>query len=373
MTLKRTSLNATHQRLGGRMVDFAGWEMPVHYGSTLREHLAVRSTVGIFDVSHMGEIEIRGKDALSMAQKVTSNDVQSLQDGQAQYSAILYPEGTFVDDIVLYRFHSEHLLLCVNAANREKDFQWISQHQEGQVDILDRGDAYAQLALQGPQAEAVLQQLTEIDLSSLRSYWFTRGDVDGVDSLISRTGYTGEDGFELYLPPENAPAIWDSLLTVGRPQQITPAGLAARNTLRLEMAYSLYGHEIDQTTNPWQANLGWIVKLEKGDFIGKENLQRLREKGPDRRLVGFEMVDRGIARDHYPVWVDGKQISEVTSGSPSPSLKKHVGLTYLPVQYTAVDQPLEVEVRGRHLKAKVVPTPFYKKTFPRVDSPGHLG
>ena len=361
MSLKKTSLNHLHQQLDGRMVDFAGWEMPVDYGSTLREHLAVRESVGSFDVSHMGEIEMLGKDALSMAQKVTSNDVSRLQDGQAHYSAFLYPEGTFVDDIVLYRINSEHIFICVNAANREKDFQWVHQHREGKVEILDRGDAYAQLAIQGPQAEAVLQKLTNVDLSAIRTYWFSRGEVDGAASLISRTGYTGEDGFEIYIPPKAAPAIWEKLLRVGKPFGITPAGLAARNTLRLEMAYSLYGHEIDQTTNPWEANLAWIVKLEKGEFIGQAALERLKKAGPDRRLVGFEMVDRGIARDHYSVWVDGEKVSEVTSGSPAPSLGKHVGLTYLPIRYTEVEQLLEVEVRGKRLKAKVVSTPFHKK------------
>jgi aminomethyltransferase len=361
MSLKKTSLNDAHQRLGGQMVDFAGWEMPVHYGSTLREHLAVRESVGIFDVSHMGEIEMLGKDALSMAQKVTSNDVSRLEDGQAQYSAFLNPEGTFVDDIVLYRLNSEHIFICVNAANREKDLQWVRRHQQGEVEILDRGDAYAQLAIQGPKAEAVLQQLTPVDLSTIRYYWFSRGKVEGVDSLISRTGYTGEDGFEIYILPEAATGIWDTLLQVGEPFGITPAGLAARNTLRLEMAYSLYGHEIDQTTTPWEANLAWIVKLDKDNFLGKEALERLKKAGPDRKLVGFEMIGRGIARDHYPVWIDGEQISEVTSGSPAPSLGKHVGLAYLPIQYTEIDQLLEVEVRGKRIQAKVVPTPFYKR------------
>jgi aminomethyltransferase len=355
------------------MVDFAGWEMPIHYGSTLREHLAVRESVGIFDVSHMGEIEIIGKDALSLAQKITSNDISKLKDGQAQYSAFLYPEGTFVDDIVLYRINSEHIFMCVNAANREKDFQWVRQHQEGEVEILDQGDAYAQLAIQGPQAETVLQELTNVDLSAIQTYWFSRGEIDGVASLISRTGYTGEDGFEIYIPPNTAPPIWEKLLSVGEPFEITPAGLAARNTLRLEMAYSLYGHEIDQTTNPWEANLAWIVKMGKSDFIGKEALARLKIVGPDRRLVGFEMVDRGIARDHYPVWIEGKKVSEVTSGSPAPSLGKHVGLAYLPIRHAEVEQLLEVEVRGKRLKAKVVSTPFYKKEVSRVDSPGHLG
>ena len=361
MSLKKTSLNDIHQQSGGRMVDFAGWEMPVHYGSTLREHLAVRESVGMFDVSHMGEIEILGKDALPMAQKVTSNDVSRLKDGQAQYSAVLYPEGTFVDDIVLYRIHSEHIFICVNASNREKDFQWVHQHKEGDVDIVDKGDAYAQLAIQGPQAETVLQKLVNVDLSAIRYYWFGHGEVDGVKGLISRTGYTGEDGFEIYIPPQAAPGIWQKLLASGQSFEITPAGLAARNTLRLEMSYSLYGHEIDQTTTPWEANLAWIVKLEKGDFIGKEALERLQKAGPRRKLVGFEMIDRGIARDHYPIWIDGDRVSEVTSGSPAPSLKKHVGLAYLPIQYADVDQLLEVEVRGKRLKARVVPTPFYKK------------
>ncbi len=366
MSLKKTSLNDIHQQSGGRMVDFAGWEMPVHYGSTLREHLAVRESVGIFDVSHMGEIEILGKDALWMAQKVTSNDILKLEDGQAQYSAFLYPEGTFVDDIVLYRINAEHIFICVNAANREKDLQWVLQHKEGNVNILDKGEEYAQLAIQGPHAEAVLQELTSIDLSALPYYWFNHGKVDGVEGLISRSGYTGEDGFEIYIPPRSSPAIWNQLIAVGQPFDITPAGLAARNTLRLEMSYSLYGHEIDQTTTPWEANLAWIVKLDKGEFLGKQALERLKETGLDRKLIGFEMVDRGIARDHYPVWVDGDRVSEVTSGSPAPSLDKYIGLAYLPIQYAEINQVLEVEVRGKRLKARVVPTPFYKKYTGRL-------
>ena len=361
MSSKKTPLNAVHRESGARMVEFAGWEMPVQYDSTLREHLAVREAVGIFDISHMGEIEMVGKDALSMGQKVTSNDISRLADGQAQYSAFLDHEGGFVDDIVVYRISSRHIFICVNAANKDKDFQWVQSHQEGKVEILDRSDSYAQLAIQGPKAEAVLQSLTDVPLTSLKYYWFTQGEIEGAKALISRTGYTGEDGFEVYIPPEAAPAIWNRLLSAGKSLHITPAGLAARNTLRLEMSYSLYGHEIDRTTTPWEANLGWIVKLDKGDFIGREKLEHLKEQGIHRKLVGFEMVDRGIARDRYPVWVNGKRVGEVTSGSPAPSLQKNVGLVYLPIEYAQIDQVLEVEVRGKRIKAKVVKTPFYQR------------
>ncbi len=343
------------------MVDFAGWEMPVHYGSTLKEHLSVRQGVGVFDVSHMGEIEMVGKDALSMAQKVTSNDISRLADGQAHYSAFLSPEGTFIDDIVLYRINAEHIFICVNAANKDKDFQWVREHKKGQVDILDSSDSYVQLAIQGPQAEAVLQQLTEVDLSSLRYYWFTHGKVNGAPALISRTGYTGEDGFEIYIPVEAAQSIWEQLFRVGQRFEITAAGLAARNTLRLEVAYCLYGHELNSTTTPWEAGLGWIVKLNKGEFIGKESLAVLKEEGHHRRLVGFEMVDRGIVRDHFPVSIDNKRVGEVTSGGFAPSLKKSVGLVYVPVECAQPGQLLQVDIRGKLLQARVVETPFYSR------------
>ncbi len=343
------------------MVDFAGWEMPVHYGSALKEHFSVRQGVGVFDVSHMGEIEMVGKDALAMAQKLTSNDISRLADGQAQYSAFLYPEGTFIDDIVLYRINAEHIFICVNAANKDKDFQWVRKHKQGQVDILDSSDSYVQLAIQGPQAETVLQQLTEVDLSSLQYYWFTHGKVHGARALISRTGYTGEDGFEIYIPVEAAQPIWERLFQVGQRFQITAAGLAARNTLRLEVAYCLYGHEINETTNPWEAGLGWIVKLSKGEFIGQEALVKLKEEGHHRRLVGFEMVDRGIARDHFPVSVGDQRVAEVTSGGFAPSLNKSVGLVYLPVEYAQPGQQFQVDIRGKLLQAKVVETPFYNR------------
>jgi aminomethyltransferase len=361
MTLKKTPLNALHREYGARMVDFAGWDMPVHYGSTLKEHLAVRKGVGVFDVSHMGEIEFIGPDALAMAQKVTSNDISRLSDGQAQYSAFLNPEGTFIDDIVVYRISEHHIFVCVNAANRAKDYQWVTSHKEGRVDILDNSDSYVQLAIQGPKAEAVLQKLTDLDLSSIQYYWATWGIVNGTRGLISRTGYTGEDGFEIYIPVEDAPSIWERLFQVGKPFEIMAAGLAARNTLRLEVAYCLYGHEIDETTTPWEAGLGWIVRLGKGEFIGHDNLEKLKEEGKQRKLAGFEMVGRGIARDHYPVSVEGKEVGPVTSGSFAPSLQKSVGLVYLPVEYTQIGQPLEVEIRGKRVQAKVVETPFYTR------------
>jgi len=361
MTLKKTPLNALHRKYGARMVDFAGWEMPVHYGSALKEHLAVREGVGVFDVSHMGEIEFIGPDALAMAQKVTSNDISRLSDGQAQYSAFLYPQGTFIDDIVVYRISDQHIFVCVNAANREKDYQWVKSRKEGRVDILDNSDSYVQLAIQGPKAEAVLQELTDLDLSSIQYYWFTYGDVNGTRGLISRTGYTGEHGFEIYIPVEEAPSIWERLFQVGKPFEIMAAGLAARNTLRLEVAYCLYGHEIDETTTPWEAGLGWIVRLGKGEFIGHDTLAKLKEEEKQRKLAGFEMVERGIARDHYPVWVDGNEVGQVTSGSFAPSLQKSVGLVYLPIQYAQIDQPLEVEIRGKRVQAKVVETPFYNR------------
>ncbi len=361
MTLKKTPLNALHRKYGARMVDFAGWEMPVQYGSALKEHLAVREGVGVFDVSHMGEIEFTGPDALAMAQKVTSNDISRLSDGQAQYSAFLNPQGTFIDDIVVYRISDQHIFVCVNAANREKDYQWVKSQKEGRVDILDNSDSYVQLAIQGPKAEAVLQKLTDLDLSSIQYYGFTYGKVNGTRALISRTGYTGEKGFEIYIPVEEAPSIWERLFQVGKPFEIMAAGLAARNTLRLEVGYCLYGHEIDETTTPWEAGLGWIVRLGKGEFIGHDTLENLKEEGQQRKLAGFEMVERGIARDHYPVLVDGTEVGPVTSGSFAPSLKKSVGLVYLPIEYTKIGQPLEVEIRGKRVQAKVVKTPFYKR------------
>ena len=343
------------------MVEFGGWHMPVQYESALQEHLAVRSSVGIFDVSHMGQIEVSGKDALKLVQKITCNAVERLADGQAQYSALLYSNGTFVDDIVLYRIHAERIFICVNASNQEKDFQWILQHREGETDVCDRSDQYAQFAIQGPKAEALLSPLIDGDLGSLKYYWSFQGKVTGVPALISRTGYTGEDGFEIYLASNQAESVWRAILEEGRTFGITPVGLAARNTLRLEVRYPLYGNDIDQTTNPWEADLGWIVKLEDTDFVGKEALVGLKRQGVSRKLAGFELRDRGIARDHYPVFLNSERVGEVTSGSYAPSLGKSIGLAYLPAEYANPGQQIEIEVRSKRLRAEVVSGPFYQR------------
>ena len=359
--MNRTPLYHAHLELNARMVDFAGWEMPVQYSSTLKEHLAVRTAAGLFDVSHMGQIEIRGPDAVEFTQHMTCNDASRLEDGQAQYSALLYPEGTFVDDIVIYRIHAGHLLLCVNASNREKDFQWLLEHREGDVEIRDASDEYAQLALQGPRSQEILQRLTRLDLDVLPYYRFTLGRIADADCLVSRTGYTGEDGFELYLSPTEAARVWGSILEAGSSAGIRPAGLAARNTLRLEVRYPLYGNDIDETTHAWEAGLGWIVDLDQGPFVGRESLYRIRQEGPDRKLAGFEITGRGIARDHDAVFIDGARSSQVSSGSYSPSGKKSIGLAYLPVEKAIPGQELEIENRRRLLPAMVVKTPFYRR------------
>ena len=360
--MKRTPLYHSHLELNARMVDFAGWEMPVQYAGTLKEHLAVRTAAGLFDVSHMGQIEIRGSDALEFTQHMTCNDASRLEDGQAQYSALLYPEGTFVDDVVIYRIHARYLLLCVNASNREKDAQWLLEHRHGDVEIRDASDEYAQLALQGPRSREILQRLTRLELDTLHYYRFTLGRVADADCLVSRTGYTGEDGFELYLSPPGAAKVWDALLDAGKSEGIQPAGLAARNTLRLEVRYPLYGNDIDETTNAWEAGLGWIVDMDQGPFTGREGLFRIRQEGPTRKLVGFEITGRGIARDHDPVLIDGARSSQVSSGSYSPHGKKSIGLAYLPVEKAVPGQEFEIENRRRLLPAVVVKTPFYRRS-----------
>ena len=359
--MKRTPLYHAHLERKARMVDFAGWEMPVQYAGALKEHLAVRTAAGLFDVSHMGQIEIRGPDALEFTQHMTCNDLSRLDEGQAQYSALLYPEGTFVDDIVIYRIHAGHLLLCVNASNREKDVQWLLEHRRGDVEIRDASDEYAQLALQGPRSQEILQPLTRLDLDSLPYYRFTLGRVADADCLVSRTGYTGEDGFELYVSPLKAAKVWNDLLDAGGPAGIQPAGLAARNTLRLEVRYLLYGNDIDETTNSWEAGLGWIVDMDQGPFMGREALYRIRQEGPARRLAGFEITGRGIARDHDRVLIDGDPTSQVASGSYSPSGRKSIGLAYLPVEKAVPGQELEIQNRRRLLPAVVVKTPFYRR------------
>ena len=346
------------------MIDFGGWDMPVQYSAgTIEEHMAVRSAVGLFDVSHMGEIEIRGPQALDLIQRLTTNDAGALNDGQAQYSALTYPKGTFVDDILVHRLGPDHYFFCVNASNADKDFDWIRDHAgDFAAEVTNASASYSQLAIQGPKALETLQPLTDVDLSSIKYYWFTRGNVDGVPAIIARTGYTGEDGFEIYFDPNESERVWNRILESGRPHGILPCGLAARNTLRLEAKMALYGNDIDDSTTVLEADLGWICKFKKGDFIGRDSLLRQKEEGLTRKLVGFEMIDKGIARDHYPVFIDGREAGAVTSGSFAPYLKKNIGLAYLPIERAGVGTTFEVDVRGRRLAARVVQTPFYKRS-----------
>lgn len=362
--LKKTAINQAHRNLGGKMIDFGGWDLPVQYPAGVKEeHLNVRRAAGLFDVSHMGELEIQGPQALEFIQYIATNDASKLADGQAQYSGLLYPQGTFVDDILIHRFASDHYFLCVNAANTEKDFNWISESAaKFDVEAKNVSADYSQIALQGPKAVEILQPLCDLDLSKIQYYWFAKGHVDGVPAIVARTGYTGEDGFELYLAPTEAERIWNRLLEAGKPAGLAPCGLAARNTLRLEAKMALYGNDIDDQTTPYEADLAWIVKLAKGDFIGREALVQQKEKGITRKLVGFEVLDKGIARDHYPVLIDGKEVGVVTSGSPGPFVKKNIGLALLPIDKTSIGTNFEIDVRGRRLAAQVAPTPFYKRS-----------
>lgn len=361
--IQRTPLNEVHRALGGKMVEFAGWDMPVQFEGTIPEHMAVRTAAGLFDVSHMGEIEIRGKDALNLVQRVTCNDASKLADGQIHYSGLMTPQGTFVDDLLVHRFHNEYFFLCVNASNIDKDFAWIDSHSKDlDVEVKNTSSNYFQIALQGPKSQEILQPLVpETDLSKIKYYWFTEGKMAGVPLLITRTGYTGEDGFELYGTPEEAVKIWNLVLESGRPHGMVPTGLAARNTLRLEAKMMLYGNDIDDTTTVLEADLGWILKLGKGDFLGRDLLVQQKEAGVTRKIVGFETLDRTPARDGYPVVVDGVEVSKVTSGSPSPLLKKNIGLVYLPIDKARVGEEFGIQVRGREIAARVIETPFYKR------------
>jgi aminomethyltransferase len=359
-SLKKTPLHAIHVASGGRMVPFAGWHMPVEYSGLVAEHNAVRTSAGLFDVSHMGEIEVRGKDALALVQRVTSNNAARLAVKQAHYSGLLYPEGTFVDDLLVYRMDDDHFLLCVNASNVDKDYQYIRSHAKGNVDVVNSSEAFAQIAVQGPQAIPILQKMTAVALSNIKNFWFDHIDLEGEDVIAARTGYTGEDGFEIFCKPEAAPHLWKRILEVGA-DHIIPAGLGARDTLRLEAKMVLYGNDIDNTTTVLEADLEWILKWEKGDFIGKAALVRQREEGIDRKLAGFEIVDKGIARPGHEAYIDGKKVGAVTSGTFAPFLKKAIGLIYLPVENSLADQEFEIDVRGKRLRARVVPTPFYKR------------
>jgi len=364
--LKKTPLNQAHRQLGGRMVEFGGWDMPVQYtAGTMTEHLRTRTHAGLFDVSHMGEIDVRGSDAIAFVNGLVSNDVSKLIDGQAQYAALTTPEGTVVDDLLVYRFAAHHLFLVVNAGTTDKDWEWIKSHHAGEnVELQNVSADYCQIALQGPDALSILQQLTETQLADIKYYHFVRGRVDGVDAIISRTGYTGEDGFEVYAAPDKAEQLWNKMLDAGNfgsDEGVLPCGLAARNTLRLESGMCLYGHEITEETNLLEANLGWITKLNKGDFTGREALQKQKEAGLKRKLVGFEVTDRGIARDEQDVVVDGQRVGKVTSGSPAPFLKKNIGMAYVPVEFAKPGQEIQIDVRGKLLNAQLVPLPFYKR------------
>ncbi len=357
--LKKTPLNSLEHELGGKMIDFGGWELPVQFSGILEEHEAVRTACGLFDVSHMGEITVKGPDALSLLQKSTCNDVSKLEDGRAQYNGLLYPTAGFVDDILIYRMDADDYFVVVNASNQDKDFEWLADVAKSMdVEVKNEGPNYAQLALQGPNAQRILQPFVDVDLSAIKYYRFTRGHVDGVPAIISRTGYTGEDGFELYIAPSESQRLFRKLVGTG---EVKPCGLGARDTLRLEAKMALYGNDIDQTTTPLEADLGWIVKLDKGDFYGRDVLERENAEGPRRKLVGFEMVDRGIARHGYPIVDGGEEIGVVTSGTHSPTLKKPIGLAYLPLEKSAPGTEFMVLIRGRETRARVVPTPFYKR------------
>ena len=362
--LKRTPLNAVHRGMGAKMVDFGGWDMPVEYKGVLDEHRAVRERAGLFDVSHMGEIEISGPDALKLVQHVTTNDASKLEQGQAQYSALLYGHGGFVDDILVHRVHDHQYFLCVNASNQDKDYEHIlTEAQTLRFDAMveNAGPRYAQLAIQGPRATDVLRKLTASDLAAVRRYHFTDGAVSGTPARIARTGYTGEDGWEIYIAPAEAPRLWNEILEAGREFDILPCGLGARNTLRMESAMPLYGHEIHAAITPWEAGLDWTVKLDKGDFLGRGALVKQKERGITRKLTGFEMKGRGIGRDGYEVYVDGVAAGWVTSGGPAPALNKNIGMCYLPSHLADAGRGIEVMVRGRGVEAVTIPIPFYKR------------
>jgi aminomethyltransferase len=362
-SLKKTPLNARHRASGAKMVPFAGWDMPVEYTSLAEEHMAVRTRAGLFDVSHMGEIEIAGNDALAAVQKISCNDAAKLKVGQAQYSGLLTLAGTFIDDLLVYRLAPQHFLLVVNAGNIEKDYAWIDGQVKdvGDVVVVNASSRYALLAVQGPAALEILQSLTGVDLNGVNYYGFAHGEVANVRATISRTGYTGEDGFELFVPPQSADRVWQAILQAGRPVDVVAAGLGARDTLRLEASMRLYGNDIDEGTTPVEAGLSWIVGWKKGEFNGARVVREQRDKGVDRQLAGFELMDPGIARQGYDVRVAGTKVGTVTSGTQTPFLKKSIGMAYLPVAHTTPDFAFDVDIRGRLARARVVTMPFYTR------------
>jgi aminomethyltransferase len=375
-TTRKTALNAVHRQMGARMVEFNGWDMPVEYpssGGIIAEHMAVRTGVGIFDVSHMGDIRLAGPGALAAVQHISMNDASRLAVGQAQYSALLYPQGTFVDDVIVHRLTEDEYLLVINAGTREKDFSWVRENtRDFNCKVENLSDEFTQIAIQGPNGVNLLQKLTDADLSAVKFYWVTRGTVYRLKNiLIARTGYTGEDGFEIYIPSDEATSarVWNEILKAGKEFGVLACGLGARNTLRLEAKLPLYGHEISDTVNVWEAGLDRFCKMEKPDFIGRFTLENAKASGLQRMLVGLEMIERGIARDGYKVLDDGgSEIGYVTSGSPAPFLKKNIALAYVPPRFSDVGSVVKVEVRGQGVKAEVVATPFYKRPK-RTESP----
>ena len=368
-TIRKTALNPVHRAMGAKMVEFNGWDMPVEYpgfGGIIAEHNAVRTGVGVFDVSHMGDISLSGPQALAAVQNISMNDASRLAVGQAQYSALLYPQGTFVDDVIVHRLGEDQFLLVINAGTREKDFNWVRDNtRQFNCKVENLSDDFTQIAIQGPKGVNLLQKLTDADLPLVKFYWLTHGTVCGLKNiLIARTGYTGEDGFEIYIPADESTSarVWKQVLEAGKEFGVIPCGLGARNTLRLEAKLPLYGHEISDTVNVWEAGLDRFCKMEKPEFIGREALEKAKAKGLKRTLVGLEMVDRGIARDDYKVWnVSDNEIGYVTSGSYAPFLKKNIALAYIPPEHAAVGSSVKVEIRGQGVKAQVVPTPFYKR------------
>ena len=359
--LRKTALNSVHRRLGAKMVNFGGWDMPLEYSGILAEHQAVRTRAGLFDVSHMGELEIRGPRALQLVQRVSCNNAAKLNVGQAHYSGLMTLLGTFVDDLLVHKISDTHYLLCVNAGNQDADFGHIVANNRFDAAVENAGTRYSQLAIQGPRATDILQKVTWLPLDGIRYYHFSFGKVSGVDCLIARTGYTGEDGFEIYFAPEHSEKLWTDLMRAGEPAGLIPCGLGARNTLRLEAGMCLYGHEIDDTTTPWEAGLGWICKMEKAPFLGSDVLAQQKQAGLPRKLVGFEMLDKRIGRDGYPVLIGGHEAGRVTSGCPAPFLKKNIGMAFVPPNSAAVGTEIEISIRGQAAAARIVALPFYKR------------
>jgi len=362
--MKKTPLYEKHIDFKGKVIDFGGWALPVEYQGILSEHEAVRTAAGLFDVSHMGEVSVKGPDAEKYIQKMVANDISTMTNFQIYYSPMCYPDGGVVDDLLVYKYNNEDYLIVINASNTDKDFQWFQDHLEGNVEVSNMSPCYAELALQGPKSEVILQKLTSTNLDEIKFYHFKpEVKLQGISALVSRTGYTGEDGFEIYLDPKDAPAVWEKLLEAGKEEGLEPAGLGARDTLRFEACLPLYGQEIDKDITPLEAGLGVFVKLNKEDFIGKEALVKQKESGIPRKLVGFEMIDRGIARSHYEVEAGGEKIGFVTTGSFSPSLKKNVGLALIDTKYANEGGEIEVLVRNKKLKAKIIKKPFFRKNY----------